>query len=111
MEQLQQWLVPKDMLHKREAMGDKDVIRSGDLAAAVVRSGDSVCLAVVEISDFRVPSQKLARTCISNADVDNDTSDSILATIRVLDLRQIEPESSKSPVPEWEWTQRFVCTN
>ena len=33
-------------------MIDSDVIKSGDLAACLVRSGEIICLAIIEITSF-----------------------------------------------------------
>jgi hypothetical protein len=83
---------------------DTDVIKSGDLAACLVRSGKIICLAVIEISSFEYLDPKRQVTSVAMDEVEGlsrDNRSKITVLAQVMDMEA----TSES---EWIWTQRYI---
>ena len=82
-----------------------DLIKSGDIAASLIRIESIICLAVVEILSFRCAGDK---TRLSSIEIDNlDRSEkAVTVTVQVLKLEDKRP-TDMSPGP-WEWTGNYL---
>ena len=82
---------------------DDDLIKSGDLAATLVRSGSDVCLAVIKLNGFAVARNGKEQPSISTEEF-LDPRSKIFVSAQVLDLRGPDHAGFL------EWTGRYVQT-
>ena len=54
-----------------ENMEDEDYMKKGDLAATLVRSGNRICMAVLEVTGFQFLKEKVAQTIATLDDLEN----------------------------------------
>ena len=81
---------------------DTDVIKSGDLAACLVRSGDIICLAIIEISSFEYLDPKRQVTSVAMEEIEGSENRSKITVLaQVLDM-EATSESG------WIWTHRYI---
>ena len=84
---------------------DSDVIKSGDLAACLVRSGEIICLAIIEITSFEYlvdPKRQVTSIAIDEMeDLSSENRSKITVLAQVLDLKATSDF-------EWIWTHRYI---
>jgi hypothetical protein len=83
-----------------EDMEDGDYMKKNDLAATLVRSGNKICMAVLEVTGFQFLQEKVARTIATLDDLENPTNE-IKISGQIIDLYA----SSSST---WEWTKDYL---
>ena len=84
---------------------DDDLIKSGDLATTLVRSGCDVCLAVIKLNGFAVTRNGKEQPSISAEEfLDPQARSKIFVSAQVLDLRGPDHTGFL------EWTGRYVQT-
>jgi hypothetical protein len=96
---------------QRRPIGETNVddgVKADDLCAILVRCGDALCLAVVQINEFRLGPQKVPLTRITQQDLDGDPSTRVYGYILDLEATDIHPEFG---IENWLWTQAVVCLN
>ena len=94
--------------------GDDSKIKSGDIGAILVQVREMVCLAVVEVLNFRQTKTKNVNLiAIDFDDIDSKNSSGTTIAVQILNLVQsiklnkdeahpIEPEH------EWLWTREYI---
>jgi hypothetical protein len=95
----------------RERLGDSnedDGLKADDICAILVRCGEALCLAVVQINEFRLGPQKVPLTRITQKDLDTDPSARVYGYI--LDLAADDFDADIG-VQQWLWTHAVVCLN
>jgi hypothetical protein len=83
---------------------DSDVIKSGDLAACLVRSGEIICLAILEITSFEYLDPKRQVTSIAIDEMEGlsgENRSKITVLAQVLDLEATSEFG-------WIWTHRYI---
>jgi hypothetical protein len=83
-----------------ENMEDGDYMKKGDLAATLVRSGNKICTAVLEVTGFQFLKEKVARTIAMVEDLENPDNH-IKISGQIIDLCASSPSS-------WEWTKNYL---
>lgn len=83
---------------------DTDVIKSGDLAACLVRSGDIICLAVIEITSFEYLDPKRQVTSVAMNEMEGLSSENRLKITVLAQVLDMEATSESG----WIWTHRYV---
>jgi hypothetical protein len=81
-------------------MEDRDYMKNGDLVATLVRSGNKICLAVLETTGFQFLKEKVAQTITALDDLEN-SNNQIKISGQIIDL---QASSSSS----WEWTKKYL---
>jgi len=84
-------------------MEDGDYMKTGDLAATLVRSGNKICMAVLEITGFQYLKEKVARTIAALDDLEN-LDKQIKISGQIIGLHKSSPSS-------WEWTKNYLSLN
>jgi hypothetical protein len=95
----------------RERIGDSnedDGLKADDICAILVRCGDALVLAVVQINEFRLGPQKVPLTRITQKDLDTDPSARVYGYI--LDLVADDFDADLG-AQQWLWTHAVVCLN
>ena len=93
---------------------DDSKIKSGDIGAILVQVGNKVCLAVVEILNFRQTKTKnFNLTAIDFDDIDTKSSASTTIAVQILNLVQsADPsesgEHTVEPDYKWLWNQEYI---
>ena len=84
---------------------DKELIKSGDIAATLVRVGSEVCIAVFEILRFQCGSDKIRLSSIEAEKLEQrDKSIDVTAQI----LRLEDKRTQDTPLGSWEWTGEYL---
>jgi len=86
-----------------ENMEDGDYMKKGDLAATLVRSGNRICMAVLEVTGFQFLKEKVARTIAALDDLENPDKQ-IKISGQIIDLHNSSHSS-------WEWTKNYLSLN
>ncbi|KAJ6608803.1 hypothetical protein B0H10DRAFT_2226523 [Mycena sp. CBHHK59/15] len=86
-------------------LADENVMKAGDLAGTLFRSGDKVCLAVLMVKGFRIGKDKAPCTVIEMDKPDNAASN-IRIIAQVMELENPRTSASLTSPGEdfWEWT-------
>jgi len=83
---------------------DGDIIKVGDLAACLVRFGETICLAVLKISSFEYEHSKHQVTSMSMDDfeeLDNSNQSKVTVLAQIMDLEMASET-------QWNWTRHYV---
>ncbi|KAJ6613377.1 hypothetical protein B0H10DRAFT_1951535 [Mycena sp. CBHHK59/15] len=90
-------------------LADENVMKAGDLAGTLFRSGDKVCLAVLMVKGFRIGKDKAPCTVIEMDKPDNAASN-IRIIAQVMELENPRTSASLTSPGEdfWEWTGNFM---
>ena len=84
-----------------ENMEDEDLMKKGDLAASLVRSGNRICMAVLEVTGFQFAKEKITQTTAAMDDLENRDK-------QIKIIGQIIDIFMPSKMNFWEWTRRYV---
>ncbi|KAK1228062.1 hypothetical protein PQX77_008914 [Marasmius sp. AFHP31] len=99
----------KSRVHKSDThLDDKDLIKGGDLAATLVRSGPSgIALAVFEIKGFRNNKEKTLLATIPAASLEEPTGAPTVVG-QVIDMCGAISEETGGEA--WEWTGKYLSS-
>jgi hypothetical protein len=78
-----------------------DIVKNGDLAACLVRAGESICLAIIEITSFEYADSKRQVTSITIDEMEESGAgekSKVTVLAQIVDLEQ----TNKS---KWNWTR------
>lgn len=82
-----------------------DIIKAGDLAACLVRSGETICLAILEITSFEYHDTKRQVTSMKMDEFEHqDQGDPSQVTVLV----QIMDTMDATNDNEWIWNRRYI---
>jgi hypothetical protein len=104
---LRVWGVALEDLHNSrydkldpEDMEDVDYMKKRDLATTLVQSGNRICIAVLEVTGFQFPKEKVVRTVATLDDLENPNNQ-IKISGQIIDLHTSSPSF-------WEWTKDYL---
>jgi hypothetical protein len=83
-------------------MNGEDFMKKGDPAACLIRSGSTICLAVIEVIGFRFVNEKVTKTTATMDDLE-DTDKQIKIIGQVINLSM-----SSSKKESWDWNRHYV---
>ena len=81
-----------------------DVVKTGDLAACLVRAGETITLAIIEIISFEYTDSRRQVTSITVDEMeDSGTGDQSKVTVhaQIMDMEQTNDS-------QWNWTRRYM---
>ncbi|TFY57754.1 hypothetical protein EVJ58_g6829 [Rhodofomes roseus] len=86
-----------------------NLVKTGDLAASLLRVQSTICLAVVEITGFRCGSgdDQTYVSCISVDDLE-DRAAAPTVSVQVLDMFTPEPSTDSAEKRSWQWTHSYI---
>ena len=86
-----------------------NIVKAGDLGAILTHVGDQICLAVVEVLNFR---QGISKQNLASVDFDDLQKDGAKATtiaVQILQLVAQEPQpDNKTDTLTWWWPESYV---
>ncbi|KAF8150234.1 hypothetical protein B0H34DRAFT_667193 [Crassisporium funariophilum] len=85
---------------------EADTVKVGDLGAALTRVGNDVCLAIVEVLNFRqTKSKNINLTAVDTNDLDFASKTGTTIAVQILDLA---PAPSADKPLTWIWTRKYI---
>ncbi|KAF8165819.1 hypothetical protein B0H34DRAFT_671570 [Crassisporium funariophilum] len=104
LEMLNRWL---QVLNQSQEDGTKaNTVKVGDLGAALTRVGNNVCLAIVEVLNFRqTKSKNINLTAVDMNDLDFASKTGTTIAVQILNLA---PAPSANKPLTWIWTQKYI---
>ncbi|KAI0753375.1 hypothetical protein C8Q80DRAFT_1096770 [Daedaleopsis nitida] len=90
-------------------LAGEDLIKSGDLAAMLVRVGKDICLAVVEILQFELDGQKARRvTAVELTMLEPPQGSKVKVLVQLLKLRSVQDLSDAAAATTWLWSHQYI---
>lgn len=86
-----------------------NLVKTGDIAASLLRVQSTICLAVVEITGFHCGSgdDQTYVSCISVDDLE-DRASAPTVSVQVLDMFTPEPSTNPAEKRSWQWTHSYI---
>ncbi|PPR04251.1 hypothetical protein CVT26_004196 [Gymnopilus dilepis] len=92
-----------------EDVDDRSLMKAMDLVALLVRSGDEICIAVMEVTAFRFQDgkEKSIRTVAKYTDLSSSTSIRVIGQLVQLSASQSSSDIEGVPTA-WEWPRQYI---
>ena len=81
-----------------------DIVKTGDLAACLVRTGESICLAIIEIISFEYDDSKRQLSCMTVDEMEESGTggkSKITVLAQIMDMEQTNDA-------HWNWTRHYM---
>jgi hypothetical protein len=84
-----------------------DLLKSGDLVATLMHTGDKICLGIMLVKGIRVGKDKSIRTAAALTDL-KDQSFNGAVVCQIMEMKNPQGKDSY-PADFWEWTGNYLC--
>ncbi|EDR04579.1 uncharacterized protein LACBIDRAFT_330513 [Laccaria bicolor S238N-H82] len=85
----------------------EEKVKAGDLGGILVRVGEYICLAVVEVLNFRKGTSKTNLASIDVNDLDSEGQHAVTVAIQIIELIAEEPKDESEKLTWW-WSQEYI---
>ena len=91
-----------------------NTVKARDLGAMLMQVGDQICLAVVEVLNFRQGTSKQNLVVVDLDDLQKDRAKAVTIAVQILQLVSQEPQpDNKTESLTWWWPESYIqiCEN
>lgn len=101
----------RDRFNSIDLTGE-DLVKSGDIAAVLIRIGREICLAAVEVLEFHLTGDKARKvTAVELTTLEQRSGPSVKVVVQILKLRHVDESkdgSEESTGGAWLWTHQYA---